>query len=60
MTYPLEKVLSMWKSATITVEQLGGYLLQNVILLEKRIEALEKAAKPYQPPAEPAKKEEKL
>jgi hypothetical protein len=60
MTHPLEKLLSLWKNATISIDQLGGYMLQNVILLEKRIEALEKATKHYQPPVEPVKKEEKL
>ena len=60
MTHPLEKLLSLWKNATINIDQLGGYLLQNVMLLEKRIEALEKAMKPYERLVEPEKKEERL
>ena len=58
-THPLEKLLAMWKSGAITVEQLAGYLLQNVILLEKRLEVVEKGAKYLKPPSSPNDEEVK-
>ena len=42
-TYSLDKLLSLWKSGSISLEQLAGYLLQNVVLLEKRVHVLEKS-----------------
>jgi hypothetical protein len=49
-TYPLEKLLSLWKSGSITVEQLAGYMLQHLLQIEKRQEAMEKATKYLKPP----------
>ena len=64
-TYPLEKLLAMWKSGEITVEQVAGYMLQNLVLIEKRLIAVEKGGKYIHPPKaeevpEPASKEVKM
>ena len=45
-TYPLEKLLGMWKSGALTVEQLAGHLLQHVILLKNHLSVLEKSLPP--------------
>jgi hypothetical protein len=44
-TYPLEKLLSLWRNGDLTVEQLAGHLLQHVTTQEKRILELERANK---------------
>ena len=41
-TYSLEKLLSLWKQEELSVEQMVGFMLQNLILLERRIALLEK------------------
>ena len=43
-TYPLPDLLLRWKRGEITVEQLAGYLLQHVILHERRLTQVEKTA----------------
>ena len=49
-TYPLPDLLLRWKRGEITVEQLAGYLLQHVILHERRLTQIEKTA--GRPPGE--------
>lgn len=45
-TYPLKKLLELWRLEELTAEQLLGYLLQQVIQLEQRLAQLEKLAPP--------------
>ena len=42
-TYPLPDLLLRWKRGELTVDQLGGYLLQHVISQDQRIAQLEQA-----------------
>ena len=41
-TYPLDKLISLWKSGRLTSEQMCGHLLQHLILLERRVTLLTK------------------
>ncbi len=50
-TYPLAKLLELWRRSEITETQLLGYLLQHVISLEGRMIQVEKQRP--QPPAPP-------
>ncbi|MEZ4865534.1 MAG: hypothetical protein R3C14_29760 [Caldilineaceae bacterium] len=40
-TYPIEQLLKLWKQGQLTVEQVIGHLLQQVVALEKRLQELE-------------------
>lgn len=40
-TYPLDKLLNLWRRGDLTAEQMVGHLLQHHIELEKRIHHLE-------------------
>lgn len=43
-TYPLDKLLLLWKQGELTVEQLAGHLLQHVRAHEQRLRQLEPPA----------------
>ena len=57
-TYPLDKLLTLWRRGDLTAEQMVGHLLQHHIELEKRVHHLE--APPTNPPTralvDPARK----
>lgn len=41
-TYPLEKLLQLWRREELTVEQMIGHLLQHLFTLEAQGQALQK------------------
>ena len=52
-TYPLEKLLQLWRLKELTVEQMIGHLLQHLAALEaqgqmlqKQVQSLQQAVKP--------------
>ena len=40
-TYPLDKLLVLWRRGDLTADQMVGHLLQHHIELEKRVHQLE-------------------
>jgi len=50
-TYTVVELLQQWKLGDLTAEQAMGYLLQQLVLWEPRLVALEKRL----PPVEPAR-----
>ncbi|MEZ4860449.1 MAG: hypothetical protein R3C14_04055 [Caldilineaceae bacterium] len=52
-TYPLEKLLQLWRREDLTIEQMVGHLLQHLAALEaqgqalqRQVNGLEQAIKP--------------
>ena len=52
-TYPLEKLLQLWRLEELTIEQMIGHLLQHLAALEtqgqmlqKQVQSLQQALKP--------------
>ena len=43
-TYPIEKLLQLWRLEELTVEQVVGHLLQHLAALEAQSQALQKQA----------------
>ncbi|MEZ4862203.1 MAG: hypothetical protein R3C14_12880 [Caldilineaceae bacterium] len=41
-TYPLEKLLQLWRREELTVEQMVGHLLQHLAALETQGQALQR------------------
>lgn len=41
-TYPLEKLLQLWRREELTVEQMIGHLLQHLFTLEAQSQTLQK------------------
>jgi len=48
-TYPLEKLLILWKQEELTVEQLAGHLLQHLLEQDQRLRRLEQPSAPSAP-----------
>ena len=44
-TYPVVKLLQLWKQEELTADQIIGHILQHVAMLEEQVEALQKAAR---------------
>ena len=56
-TYPLEKLLQLWRTDALTVEQAIGHLLQHqaaveaqTLALQKQVQSLQQAIKPLLQP----------
>lgn len=47
-TYPLEKLLQLWRHEELTVEQMIGHLLQHLAVLEAQGQALQKQVQQVQ------------
>jgi hypothetical protein len=47
-TYPIEKLLQLWRSEELTVEQVIGHLLQHMAALETQSLALQKQVQSLQ------------
>ena len=47
-TYPLEKLLQLWRREELTVEQMIGHLLQHLSALEAQGQALQKQVQQVQ------------
>jgi len=52
-TYPLEKLLHLWRNEEITVEQAIGHLLQHQAALEAQNQALQKQMQSLQQSIKP-------
>lgn len=52
-TYPIEKLLQLWRLEELTVEQIIGHLLQHLAALEAQGQALQKQVQQLQQPAKP-------
>lgn len=47
-TYPIEKLLQLWRLEELTVEQIIGHLLQHLAALEAQGQALQKQVQQLQ------------
>jgi hypothetical protein len=47
-TYPIERLLQMWRREEVTVEQVIGHLLQHLAALEEQGKALQKQVQQLQ------------
>jgi len=52
-TYPVVKLLQLWKQEELTADQIIGHLLQHVATLEEQVEALQKAVRTGQQERKP-------
>ena len=52
-TYPIEKLLQMWRLEELTVEQIIGHLLQHLAALETQGQTLQKQVQQLQQPTKP-------
>lgn len=55
-TYPLDKLLALWRRGDLTVDQMVGHLLQHHIELEKRVHHLETSPTPAPSSVDAARK----
>jgi len=47
-TYPIEKLLQLWRREELTVEQIIGHLLQHLAALEAQTQAIQKQVQSLQ------------
>jgi len=52
-TYPIEKLLQLWRREELTVEQIIGHLLQHLAALEAQGQALQKQVQQVQQLSKP-------
>jgi hypothetical protein len=41
-TYPIEKLIQLWRNEALTGDQMIGHLLQHIAALEAQVQALQK------------------
>lgn len=52
-TYPLEKLLQLWRNEALTAEQAVGHLLQHQAAVETQVQALQKQVQSLQQAIQP-------